>query len=99
MKENENPEFDKTPYQAIVMGRDSLKQREESTRVQAEIQKLDNKVNEMKLTNEEEKLIVQDPESELIERRRKAEKYRRLTEAQYSYRTMLEKVIRDSTHQ
>ena len=99
MKENEDPQFDKNPYQAIVMARASLKQREESARMQAEIQKLDNEVNEMKLTSEEEKLIIQDLESELIKRRRKAEKCRRLAEAQCSYRTMLEKMIRDTMHQ
>ncbi|MED6124343.1 hypothetical protein PIB30_058119 [Stylosanthes scabra] len=98
-KENEDPQFDKNPYQAIVMARDSLKQREESGRFQAEIEKLDNEVNEMKLTDEEEKLIVQDLEIELTKCRRKAEKCRRLAEAQCSYRTMLEKMIRDTTHQ
>ncbi|MED6120619.1 hypothetical protein PIB30_022448 [Stylosanthes scabra] len=98
-KENEDPQFDKNPYQAIVMARDSLKHREESARFQAEIQKLDNEVNEMKLTDEEEKLIVQDLEIELIKCRRKAEKCRRLAEAQCSYRTMLEKMIRDTMHQ
>ncbi|XP_061365093.1 uncharacterized protein LOC133308479 [Gastrolobium bilobum] len=99
LKENEDPEFDKNPYQAILMARDSLKQREENTRVQAEIQKLDNEMNEMKLTNEEEKQILQDLELVLIKSRRKAEKCRRLEEAQCSYRTMLEKMIRDTTHQ
>ncbi|KAF7843298.1 golgin subfamily A member 6-like protein 22 isoform X3 [Senna tora] len=99
LKENEDPDFVKNPYQAIVMARDSLKQREENTRMQAEIQKLDDEVNEMKLRNEEEKLIIQDLESVLIKRRRKAEKCRRLAEAQSSYRTMLEKMIRDTMHQ
>ena len=98
-KENEDPEFVKNPYQAIVMARDSLKQREETTKMQAEIQKLDNEVNEMKLKNEEEKFIIQDLELALIKRRRKAEKCRRLAEAQSSYRTMLEKMIRDTMHQ
>ncbi|KAK7255292.1 hypothetical protein RIF29_28699 [Crotalaria pallida] len=99
LKENEDPQFEKNPYQAIVMTRDSLKQREENARVHAEIQKLDNEVNEMRLTNEEEKLIIQDLESTLTNRRRKAEKCRRLAEAQCSYRTMLEKMIRDAMHQ
>ncbi|KAK7261883.1 hypothetical protein RIF29_28206 [Crotalaria pallida] len=99
LKENEDPQFVKNPYQAIVMARDSLKQREETTKMQGEIQKLDNEVNEMKLKNEEEKLIIQDLESQLIKRRRKAEKCRRLAEAQSSYRTMLEKMIRDTMHQ
>ncbi|KAG4947900.1 hypothetical protein AAZX31_15G011400 [Glycine max] len=99
LKENEDPDFVKNPYQAIVMARDSLKQREETTKKQAEIQKLDDEVNEMKLKNEEEKLTIQDLEMALIKRRRKAEKCRRLAEAQSSYRTMLEKMIRDTMHQ
>ncbi|TKY48113.1 hypothetical protein E2542_SST25527 [Spatholobus suberectus] len=99
LKENEDPVFVKNPYQAIVMARDSLKQREETTKMQAEIQKLDNEANEMKLKNEEEKLTIQDLELVLIKRRRKAEKCRRLAEAQSSYRTMLEKMIRDTMHQ
>ncbi|KAI4355699.1 hypothetical protein L6164_004447 [Bauhinia variegata] len=99
LKENEDPDFVKNPYKAIVMARDSLKQREETTRMQAEIQKMDNEVNEIKLKNEEEKFIIQDLELALIKRRRKAEKCRRLAEAQSSYRTMLEKMIRDTMHQ
>ncbi|XP_061347098.1 uncharacterized protein LOC133292668 [Gastrolobium bilobum] len=99
LKENEDPEFVRNPYQAIVMARDSLKQREETTKMQAEIQKLDNEVNETRLKNEEEKLIIQDLELALIKRKRKAEKCRRLAEAQSSYRTMLEKMIRDTMHQ
>ncbi|KAJ1429101.1 hypothetical protein SESBI_08454 [Sesbania bispinosa] len=99
LKENKDPEFDNNPYQAIVMARDSLKQREENTRVQAEIQKLDNEMNEMKHTNDKEKFIIQDLELALIRSRRKAEKYRRVAEAQCSYRTMIEKMIRDTMHQ
>ncbi|CAL0325968.1 unnamed protein product [Lupinus luteus] len=99
LKENEDPQFDKNPYQTIVIARDSLRQREENSGVHAEIQKLDNEVNEMRLTNEDEKLIIQDLESMLTNRRRKAEQCRRVAEAQCSYRTMLEKLIRDSMHQ
>ncbi|KAL2332426.1 hypothetical protein Fmac_020007 [Flemingia macrophylla] len=99
LKENEDPDFVKNSYQAIVMARDSLKQREETTKIQAEIQNLDNEVNEMKLKNEEEKATIQDLELALIKRKRKAEKCRRLAEAQSSYRTMLEKMIRDTMHQ
>ncbi|KAE9588034.1 hypothetical protein Lal_00002847 [Lupinus albus] len=99
LKENEDPGFVKNPYQAIVMARDSLKQKEETTKIQGEIQKLDTEVNEMKLKNDEEKLIIQDLELALIKRRRKAEKCRRLAEAQSSYKTMLEKMIRDTMHQ
>lgn len=97
MKENEDPKFDKNRYQAIVTARDSLI--EENASMQEEIQKVDNEMNEIKLTNEEEKLIIQDLELALTKRRTKAEKCRRLAEAQCSYRTMLEKMIRDTTHQ
>lgn len=99
LKENEDPNFVQNPYHTIVMARDSLKQREEATKVQAEVQKVDNEVNEMRLTNEEEKLVIQDLELALIKARRKAEKCRRLSEAQSSYRTTLEKMIRDTMHQ
>lgn len=99
LKENEDPDFVKNPYQAIVMARDSLKQRQETTKMQAEMHKLDNEMDELKLKNEEEKLLIQDLESVLIKRRRKAEKCRRLAEAQSSYRIMLEKMIRDTMHQ
>lgn len=99
LKENENPNFHTNPYQAIVMAKDSLKQREESTKMLAEIQNLDDEVKEIRQKNEEEKLNIQDLELTLIKRRRRAEKSRRLAEAQSSYRTMLEKMIRDAMHQ
>ncbi|CAL0324145.1 unnamed protein product [Lupinus luteus] len=99
LKENEDPGFVKNPYQAIVVARDSLKQKEETKKMQGEIQKLDDEVNEMKLKNDEEKLIIQDLELALIKRRRRAEKCRQLAEAQSSYKTMLEKMIRDTMHQ
>ncbi|KAJ7951849.1 Trichohyalin [Quillaja saponaria] len=99
VKENENPNLVTNPYQAIVMARDSLKQREETSNMQAELQKLGGEMKEMKLRNEEEKFIIQDLESTLIKRRRKAEKCRRLAEAQSSYRNTLEKMIRDTMHQ
>ncbi|KAG7997958.1 hypothetical protein I3843_01G234100 [Carya illinoinensis] len=99
LKENENPDFVTNPYQAIVMARDSLKQREEALKMQTEIQKLDDEVNELKQKNEEERLTIQELELVLIKRRRRAEKSRRLAEAQHSYRTMLEKMIRDAMHQ
>lgn len=99
LKENENPNCYTNPYQALAMTRDSLKQREETSKMQVEIQKLDYEVREMRRTNEEEKINIQDLELELIKRRRRAEKCRRLAEAQSSYRTMLEKMIRDAMHQ
>ncbi|KAF2323284.1 hypothetical protein GH714_034452 [Hevea brasiliensis] len=99
LKENENPDFVTNPYQAIVMARDSLKQREEAHKMQVEIQNLDDEVNETSRKNDEEKLAIQDLELTLIKRRRRAEKCRRLAEAQSSYRNMLEKMIRDAMHQ
>ncbi|XP_021911518.1 early endosome antigen 1 isoform X1 [Carica papaya] len=99
LKENENPDFFTNPYQAIVMARDSLKQREEAQRMQTEIQKLDEDVNEMRRKNDEEKVTIQDLEMKLIKHRRRVEKCRKLSEAQSSYRTVLEKMIRDAMHQ
>ncbi|KAK4411247.1 NADH-ubiquinone oxidoreductase chain 5 [Sesamum angolense] len=98
-KENEDPLIVSNPYQAIVMARDSLKQREETAKMQAEIQKLDNEVGELQHKTEEEKLSIQELELVLIKKRRRAEKCRRLAESQSSYRTMLEKMIRDAMHQ
>ncbi|KAL6134393.1 hypothetical protein ACLB2K_066625 [Fragaria x ananassa] len=98
-KENEDPNFVTNPYQAIVMARDSLKQREEAVKMQAEIQSLDDEVNELKRKNEDEKVTIQNLEQTLIKRRRRAEKCRRLAEAQLSYKSTLEKMIRDAMHQ
>ncbi|KAL8138806.1 hypothetical protein V2J09_004807 [Rumex salicifolius] len=99
LKENENPDMVKNPYQAIVMARNSLKQREETLKMKGEIQRLDDEVNEIKQRNEEEKVTIQDLEMELIKRKRRVEKCRRLADSQSSYRAMLEKMIRDALHQ
>ena len=99
LKENENSDFVTNPYQVIVMARDSLKQKEAAHKMQAEILSLDDEVNEIKRNDDEEKLSIQDLELTLIKRRRRAEKCRRLAEAQSSYRTMLERMIRDAMHQ
>lgn len=98
-KENENAMMVTNSYQAIVMARDSLKQREESAKMQAEIHRLDNEVCELQQKTEEDKLSIQELELVLIKKRRRAEKCRRLAESQSSYRTMLEKMIRDAMHQ
>ncbi|KAI3444731.1 hypothetical protein Pfo_001396 [Paulownia fortunei] len=98
-KENENAIMVTNPYQAIVMARDSLKQREETAKMQVEIQKLDNDVSELQQKTEEEKVSIQELELVLIKKRRRAEKCRRLAESQSSYRAMLEKMIRDAMHQ
>lgn len=87
------------PYQAIVMARDSLKQREEASKMQAEIHRLDNETCELQHKSEEDKLSIQELELVLVKKRRRAEKCRRLAESQSSYRVMLEKMIRDAMHQ
>lgn len=99
-KENEDPGMiSSNPYQAIVIARDSLRKREETAKIQAELQKLDVEVDELRQKTEEEHVSIQDLELVLIKRRRRAEKCRRLAEAQSSYRAMLEKMIRDAMHQ
>ncbi|XP_047266055.1 uncharacterized protein LOC107861892 isoform X2 [Capsicum annuum] len=99
LKENEDPGLVTNPYQAIVIARDSLRHREETAKMQAEIQKLDDEVGELKQKTEEEKVAVQDLELILMKKRRRAEKCRRLAESQSSYKAMLEKMIRDAMHQ
>ncbi|KAG2309846.1 hypothetical protein Bca52824_029594 [Brassica carinata] len=98
-KENEAPDLMKNPYQAIVAARDSLRHREEAQNMRVEMKKLDDEMNDLKRKNTEEQLTIQELENELIKRRRRAEKGRRLAEAQCSYRNTLEKMIRDAMHQ
>lgn len=98
-KENENPEMVTNPYQAMVVARDSQRQREETVKKQMEIENLDEEVMQLKQKNEEERASIQDLELMLIKKRRRAEKCRRLAEAQSSYKGMLEKMIRDAMHQ
>ncbi|XP_073309826.1 uncharacterized protein [Primulina huaijiensis] len=98
-KENEDPLMVSNPYQAIVTARDSLKYREATAKIQAEIQKLDDEVNELQQKTEEEKASIHDLELVLMKRKRRAEKCRRVAEAQSFYRAMLEKMIRDAMHQ
>ncbi|KAJ4958098.1 hypothetical protein NE237_025209 [Protea cynaroides] len=98
-KENENPDMATNPSLAIVLSRDSLNQKEEKEKMQAEIRKLDEEQDEMEQKNEVERVALQDLELVLIKRRRRAEKNRRLAEAQSSYRATLEKMIRDAMHQ
>ncbi|KAL2491316.1 hypothetical protein Adt_26944 [Abeliophyllum distichum] len=99
LKENQDPIMETNSYQAIVMARDSLKCREETVKMEAEIQKLDKEVNELHQMTEEEKVTIKDLELVLMKRRRRAEKCRQLAESQCSYRAMLEKMIRDAMHQ
>ncbi|CAN8270190.1 unnamed protein product [Cochlearia groenlandica] len=98
-KENETTDLMKNPYQAIVAARDSLRHREEAQNMRAEMRKLDDETNDLKRKNNEERLTIQELEAELTKRRRRAEKCRRLAEAQCSYRNTLEKMIRDAMHQ
>ncbi|KAL9175955.1 hypothetical protein ABFS82_02G146500 [Erythranthe guttata] len=97
--ENENAMMVTNPYQAIAMARDSLKQREETAKMNAEIQRLDNEARDLQQRTEEEKVSIQELELVLTKKRRRAEKCRKLAESQCSYRTMLEKMIRDAMHQ
>ncbi|KAH0943646.1 hypothetical protein HID58_003283 [Brassica napus] len=99
LKENETPDLMKNPYQAIVAARDSLRHREEAQSMRVEMKKLDEEMNDLKRKNSEEQVSIQELESELIKRRRRAEKCRKLAEAQCSYRNTLEKMIRDAMHQ
>uniref|UniRef100_A0ACD5VNX5 Uncharacterized protein n=2 Tax=Avena sativa TaxID=4498 RepID=A0ACD5VNX5_AVESA len=101
-KENNNPDVDgyiSNPYMSIAMARDSLRQREESKKKQAELTELENEVTEMQQKNEEERIAIQDLEAQLIKRRRRVEKCRRLADAQSNYKAVLEKMIRDAMHQ
>ncbi|PIA65395.1 hypothetical protein AQUCO_00100700v1 [Aquilegia coerulea] len=95
-KENDDPNDNINPYLTIALARDSLRQREE---MQAEIRKLDMDLDDLNKKNEVERIALQDLESVLIKRRRRAEKSRRLAEAQSSYKALLEKMIRDAMHQ
>ncbi|KAL9266464.1 hypothetical protein AKJ16_DCAP23561 [Drosera capensis] len=99
LKENQEPEMATNPHQVIAMARNSLKQREETVSMKAELQKLNEEMTELKNKNEEEKVTVEELERVLSKRRRKAEKCRVLAEAQSSYRVTLEKMIRDAMHQ
>jgi hypothetical protein len=101
-KENNNPDADgyiSNPYLSIAMARDSLRQREEAKKKQAELTELENEANELKQKNEEERVAIQGLEALLIKRKRRVEKCRRLAEAQSNYKAVLEKMIRDAMHQ
>ncbi|KAI3670477.1 hypothetical protein L1987_87812 [Smallanthus sonchifolius] len=70
-----------------------------SRKSRPKIEKLDEEMIELKQKNDEERTSIQDLELLLIKKRRRAEKCRRLAEAQSSYKGMLEKMIRDAMHQ
>ncbi|KAK1281715.1 hypothetical protein QJS10_CPB22g01026 [Acorus calamus] len=98
-KENDDPNMDTNPYLAISKARDSLRRKEEYEKKQAEVQRLEDELSELKQKNETERIALQDLETTLIKKRRRVEKSRRLAEAQSSHRALLEKMIRDAMHQ
>nr|GLL21201.1 uncharacterized protein LOC109189815 isoform X1 [Ipomoea trifida] len=100
LKENEDPGTGSNPYEAIVIARNSLRQWEETAKMQAEIQKLDDEESKLEQKAEEaETVSVEDLELILMKKRRHAEKCRKLAEAQTSYKAMLKKMICDAMHQ
>ncbi|KAI4331470.1 hypothetical protein MLD38_029659 [Melastoma candidum] len=99
IQENRSTDQALTPYQEIGIARDSLRYKDDRLKMQSELGERDEEVRQIKRKNEEDKAMIQDLELTLIKRRRRAEKCRRLAEAQSSYRTMLEKMIRDAMHQ
>ncbi|CAA6672701.1 unnamed protein product [Spirodela intermedia] len=98
-KENEDPNIYSNEYLSIAMARDSLREMEEAKRKQAAIRGLDEEMKDLSGRNEEERVTLQDLEVSLIRKRRRVEKCRRLAEAQASYRSQLERMIRDAMHQ
>lgn len=87
------------PYLTISRARDSLRQRKEAKKQQPEISQVDEELNELQEQNNIEQIALQELETVLMWRRRRVEKCRRLSEAQASYRLLLEKMIRDAMHQ
>ncbi|CAN6442056.1 unnamed protein product [Victoria cruziana] len=75
------------------------KMREGVEKKKTEINKLDEELTELKRKNDEERITLQELETILIKRKRRVEKCRQLSEAQSSYRSLLEKMIRDAMHQ
>ncbi|GJN05628.1 hypothetical protein PR202_ga23275 [Eleusine coracana subsp. coracana] len=93
MKENSNSDADgyiSNPYLSIAMARESLRQREEAKKKQAELTELENEGHELTRKNEEQVAI---------QRKWRVEKSHRLVEAQFNYKAVLEKMIRDAMHQ
>ncbi|KAK8962902.1 hypothetical protein KSP40_PGU014470 [Platanthera guangdongensis] len=99
-KENNLDDYENNSYLAISCARDSLRQRREMKKQQeAEINRLDEELNELKKKNDSERTGLHELEAILIKRRRRVERCRRLSEAQAAYRSLLEKMIRDVMHQ
>ncbi|KAG6498746.1 uncharacterized protein LOC121995726 [Zingiber officinale] len=91
--------YDRNPYLSIATARNSLRQREDIKKKKAEIHNLEDELSELKQKNEEDRIALQELEALLIKRRQRVEKCRRLSEAQSSYKVLLEKMIRDAMHQ
>ncbi|KAG6494776.1 uncharacterized protein LOC121991818 [Zingiber officinale] len=91
--------YDRNPYLSIATARNSLRQREDIMKKKAEIHNLEDELSELKQKNEEDRIALQELEALLIKRRQRVEKCRRLSEAQSSYKVLLEKMIRDAMHQ
>jgi hypothetical protein len=83
------------PYMSIAMARDSLREREEAKKKQAELREVENEANGLQQKNEEERVAIQGLEALRVKRKRHAEKCRSLAEAQSNYKAVLEKMIRD----
>ncbi|KAL0915341.1 hypothetical protein M5K25_015753 [Dendrobium thyrsiflorum] len=101
-KENNQPlvdDHENNPYLTISQARDSLRQRKEARKHQAEISQLDEKLNELKQKNDLERLTLKELEAEIVRRRKRVEKCRQLSEAQASYHSLLEKMMNDAMHQ
>ncbi|KAI0502287.1 hypothetical protein KFK09_017234 [Dendrobium nobile] len=101
-KENNQPlvdDHESNPYLTISQARDSLRQRKEARKLQAEISQLDEKLNELKQKSYLERLTLKELEAEIVKRRKRVEKCRQLSEAQACYHSLLEKMMKDTMNQ
>ena len=98
-KENENPNTCSNEYLSIAMARDSLREMGAGKRHQAGIKECLEEIEDLSERNEAERIKIQDLEVELAREKRRAEKCRRLAEAQASYRSQLEGMIRGTMRQ
>ncbi|XP_031487265.1 uncharacterized protein LOC116255543 [Nymphaea colorata] len=85
--------------QIVASSKELTKLREGIENKKTEISKLDEELTELKRKNDEERIALQELETVLIKRKRRVEKCRQVSEAQSSYRGLLEKMIRDAMHQ
>ncbi|XP_020588088.1 LOW QUALITY PROTEIN: uncharacterized protein LOC110029930 [Phalaenopsis equestris] len=102
VKENNQSALDgpkNSPCLTISSTRDSLRPRKEARKQQQETSRLVGELNKLRQQNDIEQTILLELEVELRTMRRRVEKFRHLSETQTSYRSLLEKMIRDVTHQ